>query len=148
MSYAQSTVDQRGAADRHDPDPVGRGLDRTGYTSQHHQLRLDVHLLGVGLWHGQRAVDSSGPRDRDRAVERPSSTVTITATRTGYTTTSAQTSGSALLTGTGVDLSSPISTSTGYVFTITNYDTNYTYTVDAPGATAVDSIRRRVPSPA
>jgi uncharacterized cupredoxin-like copper-binding protein len=69
------------------------------------------------------------------------STITVTATKTGSTTATAIVSGSALLTGATVTASAATSTAAGYVFTITNYDTNDTYLVaaDSSASASIDT---------
>jgi titin len=68
------------------------------------------------------------------------SSVTISASESGFTTTSAIANGSDLLAGITPILSSSTPTSTGFTFTITNYSSAMTYTFAATGgATATAS---------
>ncbi len=69
-------------------------------------------------------------------------TITVTATRTGYTTENASTSGTALETGTAPVLSEPVGTADGFTVEITEPDPDVTYTAvtTAGNATVVDGV--------
>jgi hypothetical protein len=65
----------------------------------------------------------------------------VTAARTGYTSTTASTSGAALNTGTTPTFSTPVSTADGYTFTLTNFSSSVTYTLSATNdATVVINV--------
>ncbi len=66
-----------------------------------------------------------------------SSQVTVTATKSTYTTTAGTVTGSALLTGTTPTFSINSPTTTGFTFTITNYDSGSTYSLSATNGATV-----------
>jgi predicted RNA-binding protein with TRAM domain len=66
-----------------------------------------------------------------------SSTVTVTATRAGYSSTSAHTSGAALATGTAPTFTNVAQTATGFTFDIDNYLAGLLYTFEATGTATV-----------
>ena len=93
---------------------------------------------------GTATIDSSGVVTVAGLADGQSATVTVTTTRTGYTTLAAPATGAALLTGTGPTLSTPTQTDDGFTFTITNFDPTITYTATTTGGTVViDHHRRR-----
>lgn len=67
-----------------------------------------------------------------------SSTVTVTATRPGYTSTTAAVAGSALGAGVTPTASTPVRTADGFTFDLTNYDASYSYSgLGSDGAVVV-----------
>lgn len=95
-------------------------------------------------------VDSSGRISITALAPGAVSTVTVTATREGYTTTSAQTTGSALVAGTTPTFSTPRPTAGGFTFDNTNYlpsvtdalaaSAGATATIDASGHVTVTGL--------
>jgi titin len=90
---------------------------------------------------GSAFVDSSGLVTVTGLAAGSPSTTTVTASRTGYTTTARFTTGSSLSGGTTPTFSTPLRTTHGYTFAITNYSPGLTYEVAATnGATVVTNV--------
>jgi predicted RNA-binding protein with TRAM domain len=94
----------------------------------------------VASTNGASAVlDGSGHVTVTGLADGTSSTTTVTATRAGYTTTSASASGTALSAGTVPIASTPVRTADGYTFDIENHSTSVTYAVGTTsGSVSVD----------